>query len=71
MTDGHDPLTEAITAAMHRSVQTARSVHKALGLPVAVWRDERVQLLDPATLEPVAWPPGVREDEPPPLSPRS
>ena len=56
---------------MHRSVQTARSVHKALGLPVAVWRDERVQLLDPATLEPVAWPAGVREDEPPPLSPRA
>ncbi|MFY9341359.1 MAG: hypothetical protein WAT39_02640 [Planctomycetota bacterium] len=50
---------------MHRSVRTARAVHAALGVPMVVWRDGRVQWVDAATLNPVAWPAGVREHEPP------
>lgn len=56
-----DALTAAMTAAMHRSVKVARAMHKALGLPIAVWRDGRVQLLDAETLQPVVWPDSVRD----------
>lgn len=55
------PPIEDLTAAMQRGVDTARSIHAALGLPVAVWRAGRVQLIDAATLQPVAWPDAVRE----------
>jgi len=61
----------AIAAAVTRAGEELRRRNRLLGVPLALWRDGRMQLVDPTTLEPVAWPPGVREDEPPPLSPRS
>lgn len=71
MNPTHDPLTDRITDAMHRSVRTARAIHKALGLPMVIWKDGRVQFVDPETSQPVPWPTSVREGEPPRLPPQS
>jgi hypothetical protein len=59
MNADNDALTERMTAAMHRSVRLARVMHNALGVPIAVWLDGRVQLLDAETLQPVARPEDV------------
>ncbi len=69
MKPAEDPMTERITAALQRSVRTARAMHKALGLPFVVWQDGRVRYLDPETLEPMPWPSGVHEKDPPYLPP--
>ncbi len=61
----------AIAAAVTRAGDELRRRNRLLGLPLAVWRDGRMQLVDAATLEPIVWPASVREDEPPPLPPRS
>jgi hypothetical protein len=57
MNEPKDDLTQRITAAINRGVLQARKIHKALGFPIAIWRDERVQWVDAETLEPVPPPP--------------
>lgn len=56
-----DDLTQQLTAAMHEGVERARLIHKALGVPMVVWRDGRVQWVDADTLEPVAPPADERK----------
>jgi hypothetical protein len=56
MQHDHDDLTERLTAAMQAGAQQARAMHKALGLPIVVWRDGRPVWVDAETLEPVPEP---------------
>ncbi|MCU0866795.1 MAG: hypothetical protein MUC36_23670 [Planctomycetes bacterium] len=49
-------MTERLTAAMQVGAQQARAMHKALGLPIVVWRDGRPVWVDAETLEPVPEP---------------
>jgi hypothetical protein len=55
----HDEITKRLTAAMHAGAMQARAMHKALGLPIVVWRDGRPVWVDAETLEPVPEPPTV------------
>jgi hypothetical protein len=50
------PVTLGITAALAEGVRRARAIHKALGLPMVIWRDGRVQWVDAETLEAVPEP---------------
>ncbi|MFO0390735.1 MAG: hypothetical protein ACK548_02650 [Planctomycetota bacterium] len=56
MQHDHDALTERLTAAMQAGAQQARAMHKALGLPIVVWRDGRPVWVDAETLQPVPEP---------------
>jgi hypothetical protein len=55
----NDQLAKRRTAAMHAGAMQARAMHKALGLPIVVWRDGRPVWVDAETLEPVPEPPSV------------
>jgi len=68
-----DPREDAKAAAeaMRRVGDALRRRHHLLGLPLVIWRDGRVQHVDPETLAPIDWPAGVRDNEPPPLPPGS
>jgi hypothetical protein len=48
-----DEDTEGINRAITRAIEHARAIHRAFGRPLVVWRDGRVQHLDPVTLEAV------------------
>ena len=56
MQHDHDDLTERLTAAMQAGVDQARAMHKALGLPIVVWREGRPMWVDAETLLPVPEP---------------
>lgn len=56
-----DDLTRRLTEAMHEGVERARLIHKALGVPMVVWREGRMQWLDAGTLQPVSPPVDQRE----------
>ncbi|MBL8755016.1 MAG: hypothetical protein JNK15_17050 [Planctomycetes bacterium] len=51
-----DNLTERLTAAMQAGVRQARAMHKAMGLPIVIWRDGRAVWVDAESLEPVSEP---------------
>lgn len=59
MQHDHDDLTERLTTAMQAGVQQARVTHKALGLPIVIWRDDRPVWVDAETLAEVPPPPAV------------
>ncbi len=52
-----EDLTRRITAAMNAGVRQARAMHIALGQPIVIWRDGRIQWVDAETLEEVSPPP--------------
>ena len=59
MQPGQDELTSRITAGLAEGVRVARVIHKALGLPMVVWRDGRVQWINAESLAPVDPPPAL------------
>lgn len=59
MQHDHDDLTERLTTAMQAGVQQARVTHKALGLPIVIWRDGRPVWVDAETLAEVPPPPAT------------
>lgn len=44
------PSPDLVAAAASRGVRRALAIHKALGVPVATWRDEQVVIVQPADL---------------------
>ncbi len=52
-----DDLSRDVTEAIASGVERARAIHKALGLPIVIWRDGRPQWVDAETLESVLPPP--------------
>jgi hypothetical protein len=48
--------TASITQALQEGVERARKLHRAFGVPLCIWSDERIQWLDPDTLQPVPEP---------------
>lgn len=69
----NDPRNEAsaVAAAVERAADALRQRNRLLGLPLVVWRDGKVQYVDAATLQPIAWPNDVRESVRLPLPPQS
>ena len=65
----HDP--SAVAAAVERAAASLRERNRLLGLPLVIWRDGRVQHVDATTLQPIPWPPAVKDDGPLPLPPES
>ncbi len=59
----------AIVRAAERSAAALRERNRRMGWPLVIWRDGRVQHVDPMTLQPIAWPQTVRDGEVPPLPP--
>ncbi|MFN7591054.1 MAG: hypothetical protein ACK5UQ_21455 [Planctomycetota bacterium] len=57
-----DDLTRDVVEATAAGVERARRIHKALGLPIVIWRDGRAVWVDAETL--------VEVPPPPPASPR-
>ncbi|MBL8739284.1 MAG: hypothetical protein JNL12_22850 [Planctomycetes bacterium] len=54
-----DQLSRDVVEAVATGVARARALHKALGLPIVVWRDGRPVWVDAETLQPVPPPAGV------------
>jgi hypothetical protein len=44
------PAPEVVEAAMGRGVRRALAIHRALGVPVATWRDGHVVIVQPRDL---------------------
>lgn len=59
-----DPLTRAVVEATAAGVERARRIHKALGLPIVIWRDGRPVWVDAETLVEVPPPPAVPPGRP-------
>ena len=55
--DALEPRTHDVVEAMSAGVDRARRVHKALGLPIVIWRDGRAVWVDAETLAEVPPPP--------------
>jgi hypothetical protein len=68
-----DPREDAMAAAdaMRQVGEDLRRRNRLLGLPLVIWRDGRVQHVDATTLQPIPWPPAVKDDGPLPLPPES
>jgi len=54
-----DERSRDVTEAVAIGVARARAIHKALGLPIVIWRDGRPVWVDAETLQPVPPPAGV------------
>ena len=52
-----DELTRDVIEATAAGVERSRLIHKALGLPIVIWRDGRAVWVDAETLEAVPPPP--------------
>lgn len=54
-----DDLTRDVLEGTAAGVERARRIHKALGLPIVIWRDGRAVWVDAETLAEVPPPPPV------------
>lgn len=57
--DERDPLTRDVVEATAAGAERARRIHKALGLPIVIWRDGRPVWVDAETLAEVPPPPAA------------
>ncbi len=61
MNEPHED-SAAIARAMDGAAEALRDRNRRMGWPLVVWREGRVQYVDPHTLQPIAWPEGVCEE---------